>query len=452
MDLLHLVHHPRARSIIAETVLAFALFFADPLGIVAHKSHVIDDAMAFVTQFDYRSKASEKLAIVLIDQETLNGWQVDWPLTYAKTAELVHALACARAIGVFFDFTLSKEFNLATGQDLLEAVAADSSKIGPDCANGQRPERMRVLFGKADNIDPPLARRLDRGGDAYWIDGAADDSIYPVGKIEFPDAPLPTSQVTPAFGIVRSVPQLGLNVSGDTAALYQYRDPRPKCWLKPLALVWSGNVNPKQGMVSRTESCRGFAGWATILASLIGLTKEGKFETCPPVLTLKAEDLFRDRNYIAANGNPAALLAGRFVFVGARLAGLNDQIFSPVHGYLPGVYKHAVATDNLISYGANYPTIPRPWLLGVIVVITYALIEAVKELSGGLARRRQIIGLATLVCLATWSVIIFVLQWPPSLILAVFAYYAGGVLFIEAAGIRLPYSRAQSRVRKGRRQ
>jgi hypothetical protein len=134
--------------------------------------------------------------------------------------------------------------------------------------------------------------------------------------------------------------------------------------------------------VANTGSCRGFPGWDAILASMIGLTTEGKFETCPPILTLNVEDLFRDRNYIAAHGNPAALLAGRFVFVGTRLAALNDQIFSPVHGYLPGVYQHALATDNLITYGANYPTVPRPWLLGVMVVITYAVIELVKELSG----------------------------------------------------------------------
>jgi CHASE2 domain-containing sensor protein len=452
MDTLHIVHHPRTRSIIAETVLALTLFFVDPLGVTAHKSHVIDNTIASATQFNYRSKASDKLAVVLIDQKTLSGWQIDWPLNYQKTAELVHALACARAIGVFFDFTLSKEFNLADGQELLEAVTTDSSSAGPDCADGQRPERMRVLFGKADKIASPLAQRLDRGGDSYWLDVASDDSIYPAGKIEFPDAPLPANQVSPAFGIVRSVPKLGFDISHGTAALCQYHDPRPKCWLEPLALVWSGNVNPKQGMVSRTESCRGFVDWGTMLASLIGLTNEGKFETCPPILTLKAEDLFRDRTYIAANGNPAALLAERFVFVGTRLAGLNDQIFSPVHGYLPGVYKHAVATDNLISYGANYPTIPRPWLLGVIVVITYALIEAVKELSGGSGRRRLIIGLVTLVCLATWVAIIFVLRWPPSLLLAVFGYYAGSVLFMEAAGPRLPRSRTHSRVRKGLRQ
>jgi hypothetical protein len=451
MEISNIVHSYRSRAIIAETVLALALFFIDPLGLAAQQSRVIDNAISYLRQFSYASKASEKLAIVLIDKETLGSWQIDWPLTYGRTADLVHALACARAIGVFFDFTLSKQFNLATGQDLLEAVAADSSasNSGPDCADGQRPGKIRVLFGKADGIDSPLAQSLDRANSAFWIDAGSEDSVYPAGKIQFPDAPLPSGQVTPAFGIVRDIPQLGLKDGGDTGTACQYRDSRPKCWLDPLDLVWSGRINPKQGLVSSTQSCRGFPGWHTMLASLVGLTRQGRFETCPPILTLKAEDLYRDRDYIAANGNPANLLKDRFVFVGTRLAGLNDQVFSPVHGYLPGIYKHAVATDNLMSYGANYPTLPRPWQLGVLVAITYALIEAFRELSGGRPRRHLIVGATALACLVAWGGLVLVLEWPPSLIIAVFGYYAGSVLFIEAAGPRLQHARAGPRGQKG---
>jgi CHASE2 domain-containing sensor protein len=148
--------------------------------------------------------------------------------------------------------------------------------------------------------------------------------------------------------------------------------------------------------------------------------------------------LFRDRNYIDANGNPAELLEKRFVFVGTRLAGLNDQIYSPVHGYLPGVYKHAVATANLTDTAMNdqtiYATVPRPWVLGVLVVVTYVLIEAVKEFSGGLPRRKLIIVAAVLGAFLAWLAIIFLWDWPMSLVLTVFGYYFTSVLFVKAAG------------------
>jgi len=93
-------------------------------------------------------------------------------------------------------------------------------------------------------------------------------------------------------------------------------------------MQWSAKVDPDQGAVS-DPSCRGFPGWLDIVAGSLGITTEGRFETCPPILTLKAQDLFRDRKYIAEHGNPADLLRDRFVFVGTELAGLNDEVFSP---------------------------------------------------------------------------------------------------------------------------
>lgn len=56
--------------------------------------------------------------------------------------------------------------------------------------------------------------------------------------------------------------------------------------------------------------------------------------------------------------NPLDLLRERIVFVGVNLPALNGRVISPVQGQLPGVYFHAVALDNLITYGANYPRQP----------------------------------------------------------------------------------------------
>ena len=191
----------------------------------------------------------------------------------------------------------------------------------------------------------------------------------------------------------------------------------------------------------RTRVVVGFPGWLDVVASSLGITTEGRFETCPPILTLKAQDLFRDRKYIAEHGNPADLLRGRFVFVGTELAGLNDEVFSPVHGYLPGVYKHAVAADNLLSHlkdRTDYPTVPRPWLLGTMVVITYLVIETFKECSGGLPGYKLTFWRLTLevpkpavaaaaVGALFWLGWIYWWKWPLSLLFAVFGYYLSGV-------------------------
>jgi len=445
MNALDILRTNRARAIIAETVLALFLFFADPLGVVAYKARVVDDSIAVLTQFMHKSENRDELAVVLIDQDALDSWQVDWPLNYQRMAGLIHALACAKVVGVFFDFTLSEKFNLADGKSDLQAAVLD--RLKGVCVDGSSPAAISVYFGKADRIDSPLGQILDRDNHAFSIDDEADDSVYPAGALEFPDSPVPIVQATPAFGIIRSVPQLWPQKEEDPERPCDYRDLRPKCWMKPLAIQWSGAVDPKQSAVSDTV-CRGFPGWPDLIAGVFGVTKEGRFESCPPILTLKAQDLFRDRNYIAEHHNPADLLKDRFVFVGTELAGLNDEIFSPVHGYLPGVYKHAVATDNLLSSMkdmADYPTLPRPWSLGAMVVITYLLIEAVREFSLRMARRRLVLWLAALIVLSTWGVLIYLWKWPWSLMLTVFGYYAGGVALLAVARFVSPTAAAEPR-------
>jgi hypothetical protein len=441
MGAFDLVRTNRARAIIAETVLPLFLFFADPLGVVAYKARAIDDSVTVLTQFAHKSQAAGKLAVLLIDQGTLDTWRIDWPLTYGRMSGLIHSLACANVAGVFFDFTLSEKFNLSEGKDQLQAATENSSKVAgdwPNCDNGKPPARIAVYFGKAESIDSPLAQALDDY--AFSIDVRDGDGVYPAGGAEFPDKPVPIGQAAPAFGIIRNLPQLLPGHEDDPATPCDFHDPRPKCWVKPLALEWTADVDPHQGAVADMD-CRGFPGWHKIVAGLFGITQEGRYEPCPPILTLKAEDLYRDRNYIAEYGNPADLLQGRFVFVGTELAGLNDQIFSPVHGYLPGVYKHAVATDNLLSYGADYPTVPRPWLLGVMVVLTYFLIGAVRELSQDVRWRRPALVLTAVVALSAWFAIIYYLKWPWSLMVTIFGYYSGGVLFVEAARYRSPESK-----------
>ena len=47
-------------------------------------------------------------------------------------------------------------------------------------------------------------------------------------------------------------------------------------------------------------------------------------------------------------------LQGSHVLIGAAASGVNDVVFTPVHGMVPGVYLHAMALDNLLTYGAAY--------------------------------------------------------------------------------------------------
>ena len=54
-----------------------------------------------------------------------------------------------------------------------------------------------------------------------------------------------------------------------------------------------------------------------------------------------------------------AIFDGRIIIVGARFRNSSDTVLSPVHGQLPGMHWHAMATDNLINRHNDYVRSPQ---------------------------------------------------------------------------------------------
>ena len=90
---------------------------------------------------------------------------------------------------------------------------------------------------------------------------------------------------------------------------------------------------------------------------------------------------------------------------------------------------------------------PRPWLLGAMVVITYLVIEGVREFFGGRWGWRlwrsgpkldaAVVTVAVLAPLF-WVIWIYRWKWPFSLLFAVFGYYITGVCIVAAAKFLSP--------------
>lgn len=435
--------HPRLRSVVVEAAIAWFVFWADPLGIVEQRLRAVDNFLGAVTQYS-RIAPPERLAVVLIDRDALNDWRLDWPIPYSKMAEMVHELACAGATGVFFDFTASRQFNLAPAEDqekLREAVE-DSSR-GPVCLDGEPPQKIPVFFGKIEQAESPLNTWLEQRDASFFLNAGEEDGIYQTGKEKFPARFVADKDVSPAFGLMR-VPRLGggLSASQD-AAPCRDEDARPQCWRAPLALVWNGGIDPRQGEGSNILGCRGDKGWIGILWGLTPWGASDRYEPCPPVLTRRALDLERDLGYIEKYGDPAISLKDRFVLVGVELPGLNDRVLTPVHDHLPGVYKHAVALGALLHWGADYPTLPPPTSLGVLVAATYLILEAAREGVRGRKREHWLFTGIFVVFAGAFAVWVYRRNWPASLVVAVFGYYAA-----VAAGLFFA-SRARSQANAG---
>lgn len=61
-----------------------------------------------------------------------------------------------------------------------------------------------------------------------------------------------------------------------------------------------------------------------------------------------------------------AHLKGRVIIYGASLSGIQDMVFTPTRAILPGAYYHAMAMDNLLTWGADYKSrVPSHTLPGL---------------------------------------------------------------------------------------
>ena len=97
-------------------------------------------------------------------------------------------------------------------------------------------------------------------------------------------------------------------------------------------------------------------------------------------------------------------LAGRAVFYGAAFQLTGDRVISPVYEELPGVYLHAMAYDNIATFGRDYKRAHREMVVvagrqlaipiaalvdGLLLLVTVGILLLVDEpaLTSGLRRR-----------------------------------------------------------------
>ena len=103
------------------------------------------------------------------------------------------------------------------------------------------------------------------------------------------------------------------------------------------------------GVAGGPEAARGPKSWE-------------RLQPCTYHSEIGARELFAD-------GDRLKRIKGSYVFVGGAIAGTGDTVTSPVHGQLPGVYLHAMALDNLLSFkgaplhSGGWATIPQVLLI-----------------------------------------------------------------------------------------
>lgn len=130
----------------------------------------------------------------------------------------------------------------------------------------------------------------------------------------------------------------------------------------PLALIWATKAAPtnvatmvvRNPQGSLTPICRDAWNWWEVIPGAVlfrQLANMPMLPLCPynQVIPVRA---FKNYGFTAAQLDNE--LQGKVVLIGVDLKSIGDNLFSPLHGRLPGVHVHAMALDNLISFDGKY--------------------------------------------------------------------------------------------------
>jgi len=322
---------------------------------------------AVSAQIGYPRSGRDQIAVVLYDEQFLRAYESAWPISYQDHADWLLRLAGrpgARPKAIFLDITFGQQRDDATLPALKQALCTlrDSLHVPvflaalPDAVTGQLAVRAGLgscftLVGADYTPDP-----LDGYAWAYPLTMHREKAGWKPGR---PETAAQGAYRSAAMAIAQDAGHIGL---GEESV--------------PMALVWGEEAARGAALAERDRGCvPGRPLQDNLVPGLFTQFGDPLPPLCPYHRTLSMAQV---------GAVPDAELAGalkdRYVMVGANIPGQNDFAKSPVHGLVPGVHYHAMALDNLLSYGERYKlnlewdaegmaTLARAGLLTVLVML-----------------------------------------------------------------------------------
>lgn len=310
------------------------------------------DRLSFrtVSQFidfddEARRSASDQIAVILIDQHSLDNAGGTWPPSYAFHAKMLFYLLPRAPKAVFLDLIFVDERDDKSLPLLVEALRAYKEEgIPVYVAAGnpaEYPDRpIRKELRPYVTLVAGWTNRSERDGSVY--DAVAHEKgLY--------------SRPAPAFAMYRDACR-ARELAGCDPVIYE-RDARP-LWVtwphrQPDYATIYGPLAQDQALPVKCETQKRPFAFHIGSAFQLLWPNTGITYSCGPNLALPAFDvMIESPNSLAAYVD---LFHDRYVFYGYQLEGLQDYVH-PVTTTKPigGVFLHAQAFENLLAYDARY--------------------------------------------------------------------------------------------------
>lgn len=334
-------------------------------------THLTARSQAALVGSFYPIQQRDNVTVLLIDDKALADLEQGWPVPYATHARWLSNLGTLyQPRAVFLDITFTQARKDETLPQLVQALCRLRDQ-GVPVFLAALPDPQTGRLAVRRGLDSPAGERP-----CFTLVGVN----YQPHQVDRLVWSYPLWTANPGAGSAMVDSRSGaLAMAQDVAGLDVPR------FDEPMALTWGVN---NQDIRRFGEWCR-FAG--SVAEELIppGLRalhagEEVLKPICPYSRSLSVSELKPQTEEDEARLH--ALLNGKFVIMGAAISGTNDMITSPVHGPIPGVFMHAMALDNLLTYNGHYkralewqlpPAWPLFWMGLVVVLTAHALHMAV---------------------------------------------------------------------------
>lgn len=351
-----------AAVLFAGTFLADRFFnLVDPLGLSrvtqAQSEQVTARLLAPFYGGDAPHRGQGRIAVVLINEASMAARGQAWPLQYADMADVLKRVIRQAPAAIYLDIYID----------------------GGRAYDGSLTDAREYIGDLLDEARIPLLQAVPQVGAPTWLAGVSPwaqpvvsswhgyGTAYPLtvaraqtgiaGQANMAHAP---DVLSPAMTLFNTLCPAGAQCRKDMPA-------RPTA-LEPLVIQW-GSRFPQH---SPARDCQGepsppwlealALAWQDVSSGIDDSATQRERVRCPYALTL-----FEDQLDDPAQ---AELLKGRAVVVGAALKSMPDWVQSPVHQKIPGAYLHAMALDNLLTWGTDYIKSTRlPQLLAPLALV-----------------------------------------------------------------------------------
>nr|TFG54372.1 MAG: CHASE2 domain-containing protein [Hyphomicrobiales bacterium] len=311
-------------------VLLIATFqiYADPLGFDGLTERYSQQLVNLtLTGPLYPNTGRDQVSVALLEDDTLAELDLLWPWPYGEHARALDAILAyePRAVAV----------------DILFADARDDPSLEQLLFVIERYARFGVplYFVGSPNVNPPVRVELSNSsarivaGTINLAEGVARQYPESVNCLNGRNANCPSLAIRIFQDLYANVP-----LSGDAETA--------------LELVWGVDTHPINRQLMRVVDGQGNAMQCPTEAGIITRIYRALVDVdqlrspCPHTGVIPLESLL----FGVPDDDIQTLIKDRIVFYGAKLEGSEDLAFSPANGLLAGVFVHAMALDNIISF------------------------------------------------------------------------------------------------------